>query len=481
MNIPWNYLAPELVLIVAAAVILLVDLLLKKDQSRFAISVLTLIALAVSGYYLIISLHIEQMGILYDTYSINRFSQLAKMILLLGTALVVILSSSFSEERKYAKGEFYVLLLTATLGAMVVSSSYDLITLYVGLELLGLSSYILVGIQKDRLSANEASWKYVVYGGASSAFFLYGVSFLYGLTGSTNIQEMVTPMLEALQMGYAPYLYLSFFLIIVAIGFKLAMAPFHMWAPDVYQGSSGSVVTFVTVISKVAAFLLAFRVLFISFEPLGRMDGSRILELAFFLITGLSMLWGILVALRQTNVKRMLAYSSIAHSGYMFVSLMGSLHWYSLFFYLITYTFMTAGALAVVSIVENKEKNVELDAFTGLANRSPALALAMTLFMISMAGIPLTAGFFGKFYVLVGALSREYFILVGILLLSTVISYAVYFRVIRQMYFSGKEKQPERNIPIPFGAGVVILISFVATLALGVVPELLLKYLQILT
>lgn len=481
MNIPWTQLAPELVLVIAIPLVLLIDLLLKQDESRFLIYLLTLVSLGVSAYYVLSQINQPAVSILQDTYRIEKYSQGLKIIILFGTALVVLLSSSFVEERKKAKGEFYTLLLSATLGAMVISSSYDLITLFVGMELLSLASYILVGLRKERMDSNESAWKYVIYGGVSAAFFLYGSSFLYGLTGSTNLAEISSSILGVYQMGYGPYLYLAFFLILVGIGFKIATAPFHMWVPDVYQGASGSVLTFLAVVSKASAFMLALRVLLIPFQPLTKTgEWEAIMHPALLTLAFFSMLWGSIVALRQTDVKRILAYSSITHAGYLLVALLGDFHLSTLFFYLITYTFMTAGAFAVVSIIENQEQSTSIDSFAGLAKRSPILALVMGLFLISMAGIPLTGGFMGKFYILLGALAVKYYVLVAVILLSTVISYAVYFRLIRQMYFLPAKNSSGKKIPIPIGAGLVLLVSVIGTLALGIVPQMVLDRIQTL-
>ncbi|WP_044641315.1 NADH-quinone oxidoreductase subunit N [Risungbinella massiliensis] len=483
MNIPWNLLAPECILAVAAAVILLVELLLKKEESRFLIYLLTLASLGASAYFLISEMGSSSVSILEDTYLIEAYSQAIKLLLVIGTAMVVLLSSSFTGERKFAEGEFYVLLLTATLGAMILTSSNDLITLYVGMELLSLSAYILVGLQKDRADSNESAWKYVVYGGVSSAFFLYGSSFLYGITGSTNLREIAYSLPSVYQMGYEPYFYIAFFFLLVGVGFKMATAPFHMWVPDVYQGASGSVIAFLSIVSKTAAFLLALRVFLVGFAFSSDGQWQQVLQPAFLLIAMLSMLWGAIVALRQNNVKRILAYSSITHAGYLLVAFVSettgsslqipSFLLPSLYFYLAAYLLMSLGSLAVLSIVENAEKEAELNRFQGLAKRSPLLAFAFSFFLIAMAGIPLTGGFIGKFYLLLGALSVGSYVLVTVMLISTVISYAVYFRIIRQMYFVESTQETE-SLPVPFGAGLVILISLVGTLLLGILPGLVL-------
>lgn len=485
MNIPWNLLAPECILAVAAAVILLVDLLLKEEESRFLIYLLTLVSLGASAYFLLSGMGESSVSILEDTYLVEAYSQAIKLLLVVGTAMVVLLSTSFTGERKFAKGEFYVLLLTATLGAMVLASSNDLITLYVGMELLSLSAYILVGLQKDRSDSNESAWKYVVYGGVSSAFFLYGSSFLYGITGSTNLREIAYSLPSVYQMGYEPYFYVAFFFLIVGVGFKMATAPFHMWVPDVYQGASGSVIAFLSVVSKTGAFLLALRVFLVGFAFSSDGQWQQIIQPAFLLMAMLSMLWGAILALRQSNVKRILAYSSITHAGYLLVAFVSGTKGSdfllpSLYFYLAVYLLMSLGALAILSIVENAQKGAELVHFEGLAKRSPLLAFSFSFFLIAMAGIPLTGGFIGKFYLLLGALSVGSYALIAVMLISTVISYAVYFRVIRQMYFVEPAKEIENNLTIPFGAGLVILLSLIGTFLLGILPGLVLDQIQTL-
>jgi NADH-quinone oxidoreductase subunit N len=474
-------MAPELVIVSAAALLSIIDLLLKESRSRKVIGWFGLAAVVLAGVFVAMAFGHEPYQILADTYRIDSFSLMFKAILLAGTAGVFLFSlASGKEEWKSREGEYYYLLLTALLGAMVMVSSADLITLFVGLELLSLSSYILVGIRKERGEANEAAWKYVVLGGVSSAFILYGMSFAYGLAGSTNLFEISRRFAEGMGGSGHLFIYLSLFLMMVGFGFKVAFVPFHMWAPDVYQGASTPIAAFLAIVSKTAAFAFIIRVLLVAYSPL-MSDASwmEVVSWMLMIVAALSMILGNTIALRQTNAKRLMAYSSIAQAGYLVVpfatiGLVPFDLFPSMLFYLVAYLFMTFGAFVVIEFVTKDRGHGGISAFAGLSRRSPWLAAAMTLFLISLAGLPLTAGFFGKFYLITSTLFNNQEWLAAVMILTTIVSYYYYFGIVRQMYFL--PPYSDQKVPVPWLATIAILLGVGGTIGLGLFPEPLLTF-----
>ncbi|MBA4495973.1 NADH-quinone oxidoreductase subunit N [Paenactinomyces guangxiensis] len=472
-------MAPELVIVSAAALLSVIDLVLKESVPRKIIGVLSLLSVIAAGVFVGMGFDHPSYQILGDTYRIDPYSLTFKGIILAGTALVLLFSLGQKKEDPEAKeGEYYYLLLTAVLGGMIMVSSADLITLFVGLELLSLSSYILVGIRKKELQSNEAAWKYVVLGGVSSAFILYGMSFVYGLTGSTNLFTIQQRMMEALNGGYELIIFLSLFLMVVGFGFKIATAPFQMWTPDVYQGASTPITAFLSVVSKTAAFAFVMRILLIAYVPLINTGAwEEVVGPLLIIIAALSMIVGNTVALKQTNAKRLMAYSSIAQAGYILVPLatLGLMPFSSMAYYLLVYLFMTMGAFCIIDLVTRESENEKISAFAGLHRKSPWLAFAMSVFLISLAGIPVTAGFFGKFYLLTSAVSSQKFWLAGIMIVTTIISYYYYFGIIRQMYF--RSAPSVAAIPVPWTAGLVIVIGLAGTIGLGIYPDAVVQFL----
>lgn len=480
LDYDWTVMAPELIILAAAALLSVIDLLLKEGGNRRLLGWISLAAVIGAGVVAAQQLGDPAYEILSDTYRVDDFARVFKLILLAGTGLILL--GSFREidrEGKEARGEYIYLLLAALLGGMMLTSSADLITLFVGLELLSLASYILAGIRRKRTDSNEAAWKYVVMGGVSSAFILYGMSFVYGLTGTTNLYTAQQRLFEAYNSGYEPFVLLSLFLMLLGFAFKAASAPFHMWAPDVYQGAATPVTSFLAVVSKAAAFSLILRVLLGTYLFLLQAGPwQELVAPALLVIAAASMVIGNTAALRQTRTKRMMAYSSVAHAGYMLVPLAavaGAMLFESTIYYLIAYLFMTLGAFTVLMVVERETGNEHLASFAGLSRRSPLAAAAMTVFLVSLAGIPITAGFFGKFYILIHAVTAREFWIAAVMLVTTVVSYFYYFGVIRMMYF--RPPSDGKKVPIPAGAAVVILISLAGTLLLGFLPQWTLDFL----
>lgn len=478
-QIKWSLLAPEFTIIAGIVLLLLLDLFLSETISRtwFGFvgftSVIASFALAVS------QLSLKPAEILYGTYRLDPLSLVFKLIFLAATALILL----FAMDRKKDGADRYIaeeytLMLSALLGAMFLASSVDVITLFISLELLSISSYILVGIRKQNGQATESAWKYVIYGGVSSAFFLYGYSFIYGLTGTTNLFTMGQKISELVRTEQADFFILiALFLMLVGFAFKISLAPFHMWAPDVYQGASSPVASFLSVVSKAAGFIFLIRFLFIGVFPLLRSEawGENVI-FVFAILAALSMIVGNTIALRQINVKRILAYSGIAQAGYLFIifpSLQSNLIFNGISFYLVVYMLMTIGAFAVLHVVSKETGNDELSSFDGLYQRSPGLAIAMTLFLFSLAGIPLTAGFIGKVNLaFITFASNHIWLLMVTLLVTTVVSYYYYFQIVRRMFV--EKPSSKGKLSVSTLSAITILLVVIGTIGFGTVPEVLL-------
>ncbi|UJF33266.1 NADH-quinone oxidoreductase subunit N [Paenibacillus hexagrammi] len=480
-----SHLLPELSLIAAAIILSLLDLLLPKNVSRSVIGWLSLVGIIISAVFVVLQLNPEQpIQLLNQSYRIDDFSNLFKLLFLAGTGVIVLMSlGSVKEEEIPHVGEYYYFLLPAVLGAMVMSSSGDLITLFVGLELLSITSYLLVAMKKKNHQSNEGAFKYIVMGGVSSAIILYGMSFLYGMTGSTNLMEIMSA-LPSLMPGYESLLYVTFFLLLAGFGFKIAAAPFHSWAPDVYQGAPTPVTAFLAVISKAAGFAILFRMVYLlfGFTDYGASKIQGDVFLALSVTAAIAMVAGNFIALKQTNLKRLLAYSGIANAGYLLVPIgtyFSPAHYgnFSEFiFYLIAYVFMNLGAFAVLIAMERAEGHTELKGFAGLYYRAPWTALGMVLIILSLTGIPISGGFFGKLYIILGTMQTHQYWLGALMIATSVVSFYYYFGLVRQMFMRADHESVEVRIAAPLC--ISIWLCALAGLALGFVPHLVLKWIE---
>jgi NADH-quinone oxidoreductase subunit N len=480
VSFEWGIMAPEFIIIGVATIMSLLDLFMPKTFDRKMLGWIGVGGIAIAMVFLADLFSHETASILYDTFRLDSFGKAFKLLMLAGAALVLILA--ISDETKDGlegnRGEFYYLFLTALLGAMVMSSSADLITLFVGLELLTISSYILVGLRKRHLPSNEAAMKYVINGGISSAITLFGLSYVFGVTGSTNLMAVASAAVTLAEPQYVYLMGLAFFMVFVGLSFKLASAPFHMWAPDVYQGAPTPVTAFLSVVSKTAGFVLMARIMimiFINVPTAGAGSTPFYYQIQDYIafLAGATMIIGNVIALRQKNIKRLFAYSSIAHAGYILV-ILATLQFLfnTLWFYLAAYLFMNLGAFAIIQLVTSKKKSEDISHFAGLYRRSPGLAIAMGIFILSLAGFPGTAGFIGKVNIFMGAFVDQpaHYLLASIMIATTVVSYVYYFGILKQMFFrSASDEQEKINIPV--GMGVVIGICLLGTLVLGLAPD----------
>lgn len=481
---PWHLMWPEIVITVIALSVLTLEFIVPKTANRSLFVYMALIGIAAATV-----LSFNQLGtvgsILDNMYRVDAFAVVFKLLVLGGTALVLVLSLQKTARALNYFGEYVFLLLTSLLGSMVMAASADLITLFVGLELLSISSYVMVGLRKKVIESSEAAFKYVVTGGIATAIFLFGASYLYGLTGTTNLFEMMDQLAHpGVIDSYGKMIYFAFLITFVGLSFKIAAVPFHMWAPDVYQGAPTLVTAFLSVVSKTAGFAIVLRFLVGTFawEP-----GAAAVENHFLyensshiiaIIAAGSMIIGNVMALLQINVKRLMAYSSIAQAGYLLVPLATAnpLMIDQIIFYLLAYLFMNIGAFAIIDLVTNEQGTEELRAFSGLYHRSPFVAVAMTIFLISLAGIPLTIGFFGKLYIFFGAIWSDYIWLAVVMAITSVISYYYYFGIARQMYMRSGETSTglRKSWPVT----VVVVIGLVGTLVGGVLPGQILDVIQ---
>ncbi|NGQ95575.1 NADH-quinone oxidoreductase subunit NuoN [Brevibacillus sp. SYP-B805] len=481
----WSYLLPELIILGFATALSLLDLAMGKRTNRAVLAWLALAGVLLSGIFVVVNMVTLNAPYSYmaDMLRVDGYGNAFKLLFLSGVAFTLILSVCYMKQGEIThQGEYYYLLLTALLGAMVMASSADLITLFVGLELLSLSSYVLVGLRKKSLNANESSFKYVVSGGIATAFTLFGMSYMYGLGGTTNLYLLADRLSEAYAGGYAFLVLLAFAFVVIGLSFKISAVPNHMWAPDVYQGAPTPITAFLAVVSKTAGFAMVFRLLFGAFIGLASPAGGSVLmeNLSPYIsvIAAASMIIGNTMALRQTNVKRMMAYSGIAQAGYILVpfATLTSLFFEQSVFYLFAYLLASFGAFAVLMLVFRDQQSEELKSFAGLYHRSPLVAVAMTIFLLSMAGIPVTAGFIGKFYLFVSAILQHHYWLSAVMIATSVISYYYYFGIIRQMYM--RPGATEAPLPLPKGVAFVIVLTALATFVVGIVPGAVFDFVQ---
>ena len=471
-------LLPELVLVAFAIAGLLYEALAKRSEPLVHLAIgLVGVALAAAT-----SLWLWNWDgpatVLGGTVAADRFAVLARLLLLTVAALGLLLGYQyFARSGDEHKGEFTPLLLFATSGMTLIVAAADLIVTFLALEILSLSLYVLTGLT-GRRAANEAAMKYFLLGAFSSAFFLYGVAMAYGATGTTKIGAMALALTgggdtQALAL-------LGFALLAVGFGFKVSAAPFHMWTPDVYQGAPTPVVAFMSAATKIAAFGALIRVLDVAFQALA-WDWAPIV----WVLAAVSIVLGSILAIAQTNVKRMLAYSSIAHAGFILTGLTapGSVGIRSAIFYLVAYAAMTVGAFGTVMLVSGRgEERTRISDYAGLARTDPIAAALMTLFLLSLAGIPPTAGFIAKVNVFSAAIDAGYWGLVLIGVLLSVAAAFFYLRVIVLMYMQEPEEVPATGMAEGDGAvagdAAVLAVPAAVTLLLGVFPGVIIGVIE---
>jgi NADH-quinone oxidoreductase subunit N len=460
-------IGPWLTVTVTAILILVLDALSPKGRkacfSGLALVGLTVAALQTIGLWG--KSGTDFSGMVY----LDNFACFFYMILILGAALTVLISRQYLEDYGKNLGEYYALILFASLGMMIMAAGAHLIMIFLGLEVMSIAVYVLAGLFREDVRSNEASLKYLILGSFSSAFLLFGMAMLYGAAGGTLFLSEL-PARLAMDSASQPLILLSIGLLLVGFGFKVAAAPFHMWTPDVYEGAPTSVTAFMAVAVKAAAFAAFARVFLLAF-PAMKVDWTMLL----WVLAVATMTIGNIAAIAQTNIKRMLAYSSIAHAGYLLVALVAAnqLGAVSLLYYLLAYTLMNLGAFGVVILIgRKKDSYLNIYDYSGLGAQHPVLAASMALFMFALAGIPPTAGFVGKFYIFSAAIQAGYIWLAIIGVMNSLVSVYYYLRITVLMYM----KPAEADLgPVVFSPAqtAVVAVTAAGVLLIGIFPGFL--------
>ena len=465
-------LLPGLLLALFGCAVLLLDFLFPKDvKGRGWLVGIALAGVGFAGWqlwrqYLHLAAHdMTPLSGFNGALVADGFSVFFNGIVLVSAALVMLISYRYLEDEKEHNAEYYALVLFAACGAFFLNGGLDMVTIFIGLELMALSFYVLVGFLRADKRSNEAAMKYLLLGGFSTGFLIYGFSIFYGLTGSTNLTALAT--VAQTRGAYDPLLYLGVVTVLIGLLFKIGAAPFHMWAPDTYEGAPTTVTAFLAVASKTASFALLLRVLIVG------LGGARSMwEPLITVAAVLSLTVGNLAALSQSNVKRLLAYSSVAHAGYVLLGLVAGNQTglVGVSIYLLTYAFMTIGAFLVLVALRRRGVAVEtIEDLASLGQRFPYYGLLMLVFLMSLAGLPPTAGFIGKYYIFLALVESGKYGLAILGALYVAVSLYYYFRLVRSMFLS--ESNDTQVLAKSNGVRFALAITGVATLAMGILPE----------
>ena len=470
-------MAPMLIMLIGA---LIMPAMYFASKNRKFVTAVMLVVIAISAFVNIILMTEGYQGVYADIFAYDAFTGV--MVLLFQTVafLVALVSAASTETTRHHYGAYNSLLLAATVGMMFVATANDLITIFVGVELASISSYILVAMKRSDPRAAEAAVKYVIIGGLSTAFTVYGLSMLYGVTGTTNLEEIALALSTD---GFSWAFGIALITMIAGYGFKIAAVPFHMWAPDVYEGAATPVTMFLATGSKKMGLVVFFKIFLIMFVA-----GSSVaafateeIQYTFAIIAAITMTVGNIVAISQNNIKRMLAYSSIAQAGYILI-VMAVMSEYALasgLFHMFTHVFMKGGAFLIVGGLICVGIGEKISDYRGLLKRAPFLTIAMMLFLFSLAGIPPLAGFTSKFFLFSSAIydngvMTEWVWLAFVAVLNSAISLYYYARVVKAMIIEKGEKTEKVKIPASFTAAIAICLVF--TIILGVYPQLIMDF-----
>ena len=459
-----SVLLPALIVLGAGGLVLLLDLVPPRDSKTHlgGVALAGILAALLATVWLWLRGGDERA--FRDMVLLDGYALFFDVVICYAAALVVMLSMDFLGRTGGESGEYYALVLFATAGMMLMASAGDLIVVFLSLELMSLSLYVLAGLFKTRLTSGEAAMKYFLLGAFATSFLLYGIALIYGATGSTNLDRIAASVAA---QGGDPLLLIGLGLLLVGFGFKISSVPFHMWAPDVYEGAPTTITAFIATGSKAGAFAALIRVLTVALRGV-QADWSALL----WGVAALTMTVGNVAALAQSNLKRMLAYSSIAHVGYMLMGLVagGAQGAGAVLFYLLAYTFTTIGAFGVIALCARAgEEAVEVGDYAGLARRHPVLAATLALFLLSLIGIPPLAGFVAKFYLFGSAVRAGYVWLTVIAVLNSAVAAYYYLRVIVYMYMRETEGEGVAVAPSLAG-GLALAIALVGIVLLGVAP-----------
>jgi NADH-quinone oxidoreductase subunit N len=468
-----DYLAikPEVLLTMFGLAVLLFDFLLEK-RDKYLNAVLALIGLGFAAVQLGMFWPLLVGQLPYSgfggTFTLDTFAVLAKLIIVLATAIVVLLSMKYLEIEGAHLGEYYALLLLSAVGMMFLVSGSDLIVLFIALELMALCEYVLTGFLRVNRKSNEAAVKFFLLGAFSSGLLLYGMSLLYGIGGSTKLSIIAQRLAE--RPSPDPLSWVAMITLLAGIFFKIAAVPFHQWTPDVYEGAPTSITAFISVAPKVASFAFFIRILIAALWPM-RAEW-QVLTIGVSIAT---MTLGNLAAITQTNIKRFFGYSTISHVGYLLLGLVAAADGNregltAIVIYLLVYAFMNLGAFAVVIVMRRKDLiGDEIDDLAGLMARAPGLAILMLIFLLSLAGIPPTAGFIGKYFIFLSLIETGHYYLAVLAVVYAVVALYYYFRIVVAMFM---KKAPD-TVPLATGPGVTVAlgVALAMTVVIGVYPQ----------
>lgn len=470
-DVDWSALAPNLILMLGGVLLLTVVSILRGRLPTWFHAVWTISAASAALAALVpLWQRVTEDGpetLVGGAIGLDGFTIFATAIICVGVIFGALVLEDYVRREGLAGPEWFVLLLLAASGGVTMASADDLIVLFIGLEILSVAVYVMAAMHNRRVSSQEAGLKYFVLGAFSSAFLLYGIALTYGATGSTNLAE-IQDYLSVTVITQNGLLLGGIAFMLVGLGFKIGAVPFHWWTPDVYEGAPSPVTGFMATAVKVAAFAALIRVFVVAIGPAYREEWQPIIAA----LAVLSLVVGAVLSIVQTNVKRMLAYSSINHAGFILLGVLAATAQgtEAALFYLAAYTFMAAGSFAVVTIVSRTgEHRQSLDDYRGLGSSRPGLALVFTLLLLSQAGVPLTAGFLAKFYVVTAAVEAGFWAVSVVAMLTAVVSAFMYLRIVVTMYFSDAPEGATRP-RIPAAAGVALGLAVAGVLVLGIVP-----------
>jgi len=456
-------IAPMLCVILGALAAMTAEAFRRKDE-QMPIGWFGIIVLAGAGLSSVFLW--DRKLVAFDVIAADNFGLFVTLVLVVVGLLTVMFSSQVIHRDGLPAGEYYALVLFAIAGMMMMATATDLLVIFIALEILSLAVYVLTGIRRDSLAGTEAAFKYFLLGAFSSAFFLYGIAFTYGITGSTRLSA-VGPFLSAQSMTQNPMILVALVLLLVGFAFKISAVPFHMWTPDAYEGAPSIVTGFMSTGVKAAAFAAFARVFLSTFEPFKEQWAPVVAAIAIA-----TMVLGTVVGVAQSSVKRMLAYSSIAHGGYLLVGLVAAnqVGKAAILFYLLVYSVTNLAAFGVIAMLGAKDRaNDSLRDYAGLWHSHPALAALMTVSLLSLGGLPPTAGFIGKWYIFSAAVSAGYYKLAIIGVLTSVVSVFFYLRVVVMMYMSDRDSAQAPSVITPVGMAALSL-AIIAILYLGILP-----------
>ncbi len=467
LNIDFSLILPELILFAAASIILLLSFSRKANSTAVILG-----ALGLAGAMVVASSQWNSPGSGFSgMVTLDKFGVIFKMLFCTGSLVSLLIAYRYFQVKNIERPEFYALLLYSTLGMMVMATTTDMIVMFLGLEIMSVPLYVMAGFARHSAQSNEAGVKYFIMGAFATAFLLLGIAFIFGAAKTTDLRVIATDYayLAARSSGY---LLTGVGLVIIGFGFKVAAVPFHAWVPDVYQGAPTPVTAFFSVGPKAAGVAVLLRIFIFGFGAMPNVST------VFWILAVLTMTVGNVLAVRQDNVKRMLAYSSIAHAGYILVGLAagGSEAVSAAIFYLVGYTMFNLGAFAILSAIEMRRGgSCEFSELTGLGKSNPVLATVLALFMFALTGFPPTVGFFGKLYIFSAAVNAGMIGLVVIGVLNSFVSVYYYLRVIKTSFF---DDAPAVTSPVSVAPAIVaaIVITAIGTLLLGIFPGQLLEF-----